>query len=119
MSDETSRAASREAAEAGRSIWRAGLGALDEAQRSGRAFFDDLVARGRRVESGQFRALDRAVSRAAEGAEGVAEEVSRRWHEGVEAVLHRANLPTRHDLARLNARLDRLSERIEHLSGRR
>lgn len=102
-----------------RSIWLAGLGALGEARQAGRAYFDELVARGRKVESGQYRALDRTVSRAAEGAEGLAEGLSRRWHDGVEAVLHRANLPTRGDLADLAARLDRLSERIEHLSGRR
>lgn len=103
--------------DAGRTIWLAGLGAAGEAGRSGRALFDDLVARGRRVESGQFRALDRSVSRAAETAERTGEEVREKLREGVGAVLHRANLPTRDDLAELAARLDRLSERIEHLSG--
>ena len=107
------------AGEAGRTIWLAGLGALGQAGRGGRALFDELVDRGRRVESGQFRALDRAVSRAAEGAERLGEEVRRRWDGGVETLLHHANLPSRDDLADLASRLDRLSERIEHLSGRR
>lgn len=103
--------------QAGRTIWLAGLGALGEVERSGREMFDELVTRGRRVERGQFRALDRTVSRAAEAAERTGEEVRERLRDGVGAILHRVDLPTRDDLAELAARLDRLSERIEHLSG--
>lgn len=102
--------------QAGRTIWLAGLGALGEVERGGRQVFDRLVARGRTVESGQFRALDRTVSRAAEAAERAGDEVRARLRGGVGAVLHRVDLPSRDDLADLAARLDRLSERIEHLS---
>lgn len=102
--------------DAGRTIWLAGRGALGEVGHSGREVFDRLVTRGRRVESGQFRALDRSVSRAAEAAERTGDEVREKLREGVEAVLHRVDLPTRDDLADLAARLDRLSERIAHLS---
>lgn len=102
--------------DAGRTIWLAGLGALGEAGRGGREVFDRLVTRGRRVESGQFRALDRSVSRAAEAAERTGDEVREKLRDGVETVLHRVDLPTRDDLADLAARLDRLSERIAHLS---
>ncbi|HUO87401.1 MAG TPA: phasin family protein [Thermoanaerobaculia bacterium] len=103
---------------AGRTIWLAGLGAIGALEDRGRAVFDDLVARGRRVESGQFKALDRTVCRAADGAEKISEEVREKVHVGLDSVLHRANLPTRDDLAELSARLDRLSERIEHLADR-
>lgn len=108
----------RDAAAAGRTIWLAGLGALGSLEDRGRAIFDDLVAKGRKVESGQFKALDRAVCQAADGAEKLGEEVRGKLHEGVDSVLHRAHLPTRDDLAELTARLDRLSERIEHLADR-
>ncbi|HEX2252290.1 MAG TPA: phasin family protein [Thermoanaerobaculia bacterium] len=98
---------------AGHTIWLAGLGALAEAERSGREVFDDLVARGRRVETEQFKALDRTVARAAEGAERLSEAVSRTLNEGVRGILHRASLPTREDLNELSARLDRLAERLD------
>jgi len=105
--------------ETGRSLWLAGLGALAEVERGGRAAFEELVARGRRVETSQFRALDRTVSRAADGFENLGEEMRERLHEGLEALLHRAHLPTRTDLQDLEARLDRLAERVEHLSAGR
>lgn len=103
---------------AGRAIWLAGLGAIGSLEDRGRAIFDDLVAKGRRVESGQFKALDRAVCQAADGAEKLGEEVREKLHEGVDSALHRAQLPTRDDLAELSARLDRLSERIEQMADR-
>lgn len=111
-----STAAGARLADAGRTLWLAGLGALGEMGRGGREAFERLVERGRRVEGGQFRALDRTVSRAAEGAERLSEEAEARLQSGVDALLHRANLPTRGDLAELAARLDRLSERLEHLT---
>ncbi|HEX2165088.1 MAG TPA: phasin family protein [Thermoanaerobaculia bacterium] len=112
----TGAAATDRLADAGRTIWLAGLGALGEIERGGREAFDRLVERGRRVEGGQFRAVDRTVSRAAESAERLAEEADARLRHGVDTLLHRANLPTRGDLAELSARLDRLSERLEHLT---
>ncbi len=101
--------------EVGRSLWLAGLGALADAERGGRDLFEELVTRGRRVETRQFKALDRAVSRLAENAERVGEEVGERLHAGREQLLHRVQLPTREDLRRLNARIDRLAERLEGL----
>lgn len=97
------------------SIWLAGLGALAEADRTGRALFDDLVDRGRRVERDQLKAVDRFVARASESVEGVGEGLRRRIQGGVEVALHRANLPSRDDLKVLAARLDRLAERIESM----
>jgi len=97
----------------GRSIWLAGLGALAEMERGRRAFFDDLVERGRKVERNQLKAVDRAVARSSDRAERLGEELRHRVHRGVEEVLHRANLPSRDDLKVLAARLDRLAERIE------
>lgn len=97
----------------GRSLWLAGLGALAEMERGRRAFFDELVERGRRVERSQLKAVDRAVARSAERAEHLGDELRRRVHRGVEEVLHRANLPSRDDLKTLAARLDRLAERID------
>lgn len=112
----TGAAATDRLADAGRAIWLAGLGALGEIERGGREAFESLVERGRRVEGGQFRAVDRTVSRAAESAERLAEEAEARLQRSVDTLLHRANLPTRGDLAELAARLDRLSERLEHLT---
>jgi poly(hydroxyalkanoate) granule-associated protein len=107
----------RQLAETGRTLWLAGLGAVAEVERGGRAVFAELVARGRRVETWQFRAIDRAVARAADGAERMGEGVRGRLHGRLDELLHRAHLPTRDDLHELTARLDRLAERVERLGG--
>lgn len=103
--------------ELSRTIWLAGLGALAEVEGGRRAFFDDLVERGRRVERDQMKTVDRVVARTSERAEHLGEEVRQRLKGGVEEVLHRANLPSRDDLKALAARLDRLAERIEAAEG--
>jgi len=102
-------------AAAGRSIWLAGVGALAEASDAGRALFDELVERGRRLETRQFRSLDRAVARTADRVERAGAGVKGRIERTVESVVHRADLPSRRDLRELSARLDRLAERIDEL----
>jgi len=102
---------------AGKSIWLAGLGALAGAGDAGRALFDDLVERGRKLEGRQFRALDRAVARTADRVERAGAGVEERIERQVEKVVHRADLPSRRDLRELSARLDRLAERLEELDG--
>jgi len=106
-------------AETGRELWLAGVGALAEVDRGRRELFDDLVERGRKVERGQLKAVDRAVSRGAESAERLGAGLRRTVHASVEEVLHRANLPSRDDLKSLSARLDRLAERIESIAEQR
>lgn len=105
----------RDLGETGRSIWFAGLGALAEARETGRAFFDELVERGRKLETRQFRSLDRAVARTADRVEQAGAEVKGRIERTVEGVAHRIDLPSRRDLRDLSARLDRLAERLEEL----
>jgi len=111
----TAAARSRGLVETGRSIWLAGLGALGEVGVTGRALFDDLVERGRKLETRQFRSLDRAVARTADRVERAGAGVKDRLERRVEQVVHRADLPSRRDLRELSARLDRLAERIEEL----
>lgn len=103
--------------ETGRSIWFAGLGALAEAREAGRDFFDELVERGRKLETRQFRSLDRTVARTADKVEQAGAEVKDRIERTVEGVVHRIDLPSRRDLRELSARLDRLAERLEELDG--
>lgn len=106
-------------ADAGRSVWLAGLGALAELERGSREAFDRMVERGRKVERQQLRAIDHAVAAAAEGAEKLGEKVRHGVQDGVEDVLHSVNLPSRDDLKVLASYLDRLAERIDALGGGR
>lgn len=96
-------------AETGRELWLAGLGALSEG----------LVERGKRLEREQLQAVDRAVTRGAESAERLSDGLRRSIQTSVEEVLHRVDLPSRDDLKKLSARLDRLAERIEGIAARR
>lgn len=105
----------KEWTETGRNIWRAGLGAMAQMEGGGRNLFRELVERGRKVEHGQFRVIDRTVARTSERVQGWSERVQEALEDTLEGVLRRAGLPSQQDLDRLSAQLDALAEKVDQL----
>ena len=105
----------KEWTEAGRSIWLAGLGAMAQVEEEGRDLFRELVERGRKVEHGQFQAIDRTVARTSERVQGWTERMQEALEDTLEGVLHRAGLPSQQDLDRLSAQLDTLAKKVDRL----
>jgi poly(hydroxyalkanoate) granule-associated protein len=99
--------------EAGRNVWLASMGAVAQVEKEGRDLFDTLVERGRKVETRQFKALDRTVARTSERVRDLSEKVQERVEVGARGVLHRLGLPTRDDLEALSSRLAALSQKID------
>lgn len=105
----------KEWTETGRSIWLAGLGAMAQMEEEGRDVFRELVERGRKVEHGQFRAIDRTVARTSETVQEWSERVHEALEDTLEGVLRRAGLPSQQDLNRLSAQLDVLARKVDRL----
>lgn len=102
--------------EAGRNVLLAGMGAVAQVEKEGRELFDTLVERGRKMETRQFKALDRTVARTGERMREMSERVQERVEEGAKGVLHRLGLPTRGDLENLSTRLAALSQKIDRVT---
>lgn len=105
--------------ETGRSIWLAGLGAFARAEEGSRNVFDQLVERGREVETRQFKNIDRTVARTSENLKEFGDRVQGSVQDGVAGVLHRVGLPTRDDLDHLSARLNALSQKVDQVTAER
>lgn len=104
--------------EAGRNVWLAGLGAFARAEEEGRELFDQLVERGRKVETRQFKTLDRTVARTSDRFKDWGDRVQGSVEEGLQVLLHRVGLPSREDLDHLSARLSTLSRKVDQVSAR-
>lgn len=104
--------------DAGRNVWLAGLGALARAEEEGREFFDQLVERGRKVESRQFKSLDRTVARTSDQLKEWGDRVQGTVQDSLQGLLHRVGLPSREDLDHLSARLSTLSRKVDQVSAR-
>ncbi len=107
-----------EMTESAHRIWLAGLGAVAYAQEGGTKLFNDLVKRGRDMESrAKFTRPDMAVTlRGATGRAATArQQFGKGLDEQVTAVLHRMGVPTRHEIATLGKRVELLTASIEKL----
>lgn len=103
----------------GRNIWLAGLGAFARAEEGSRNVFDQLVERGRKVETRQFKSIDKTVARTSENLKDFGDRVQGTVQDGVAGVLHRVGLPTRDDLEHLSARLNALSQKVDQVAAKR
>jgi poly(hydroxyalkanoate) granule-associated protein len=103
-------------ADAGRNLWLAGVGVVAQVEEEGRELFDTLVERGRKVETRQFKALDRTVARTSERVRELSERIEERVEEGARGVLHRLGLPTRDDFEALSGRVQALAQKLDRVA---
>ncbi len=108
-----------ELANAGRSLWLAGLGAIAEADEVGKKLFDRLVERGRPLDERQRKAAEAFTDRA----NGAMREAGKLVQDTVEyegrQVLRKMGVLTREDLRTLSARLDILARQIDEYAAAR
>ena len=103
----------------------AGVGAFAEADEQGRSLFDDLVAKGRKVQDRRKKDLDHLLSGPRKRVQRVGEWASGTVRETVDGVsrrstefLQRLGVPTYEDIRTLNQRVAELNKKVESLSGR-
>ena len=107
-------------------VWAAGLGALGQARKKGGDTFEGLVARGERVVRagsdaarealGEVEAAAAAVTgRVRETTNGAGDLVQRPVERAVEGALSRLGVPTREEVAALQAMVDRLEAQLSAL----
>jgi poly(hydroxyalkanoate) granule-associated protein len=101
-----------ELTEAGRSLWLAGLGAVQRVEEEGRGLFDSLVERGRKVEKRQFKTIDRTLAEGTRRVRDLSGRVRSRVEVGVRDALHRLGVATRDDLETLAGRLEALDRKL-------
>ncbi|WP_166432712.1 phasin family protein [Luteimonas yindakuii] len=109
--------------ESAQQIWLAGLGALGRAQEEGGRLFETLVREGREVDNSAREHLDAHTSGLRDGVEstvdGAREQVTAGWERverlfdsGLQRTLTRLGVPTRRDVAELNARVEALTAEL-------
>ncbi|MEM7481817.1 MAG: phasin family protein [Acidobacteriota bacterium] len=99
--------------EAGREIWRAGLGAFARAEKSGRKTFDRLVEKGRKVEKKQFKAIDKTVAQTSKKVQEFSSKAQESVENGMTHMLHRFGLATLDDLEALSRHVEELSKKVD------
>jgi poly(hydroxyalkanoate) granule-associated protein len=100
-------------------LWLAGVGVVARAEEEGRALFEELVEKGRKVEVRQFKAIDRTVARTSERVRELGERVQERVEDGAQGLLHRLGLPTREDFETLSGRIAALAKKVDQVAGER
>jgi polyhydroxyalkanoate synthesis regulator phasin len=88
-------------------------------EKESRQIFDRLVEKGRRVETRQFKAIDRTVARTSERVSELSERLQCRIESGTRGLLERLGLPTRDDLEKLSGRISTLSKSVERIAAER
>ena len=103
MQDETKDSAHR--------IWLAGLGAWAAASEEGGKLFQQLVERGKDLESRGKEEVDKAKVKAGE----VFSEAGSKFDEILTSALHRMGVPSRDEIHTLTQRVEELTAKIEQL----
>lgn len=109
----------REILNAGRTLLRAGIGAVVEADEASQRLFDRLVERGRPIDERQRKAAEAFADRA----NGVMREAGQLFQDTVEyearQILKKLGVLTRDDVRTMSARLDLLERQIDEMAAAR
>ena len=101
--------------QAGRRVWLAGLGAVNEVGKEGRALFDRLVERGRPLEDKQKKAAADVKERATKAVREARKLVGDTVEYETRGIFKRLGLMTKEDFTVLTARVESLSKRIDEI----
>jgi poly(hydroxyalkanoate) granule-associated protein len=105
-------------ADAARSIWLAGVGALAMAEEEGSKLFKVLVDKGKKNQSmAEFPV--KTVKSAQKKVGGVWDKIEHGLEERVQAALHRIGVPTRDEIAGLTRRVDAMNKTLSRSQARR
>ena len=112
-------AVGRDILNAGRTLLRAGIGAVVEADQASQRLFDHLVERGRPLDERQRKAAEAFADRA----NGAMREAGQLFQDTVEyearQVLKKFGVLTRDELRTMSARLDILEKQIDEVAAAR
>jgi poly(hydroxyalkanoate) granule-associated protein len=92
-------------------VWLAGLGALAAASEEGGKIFQQLVERGKELESRGKEEVDKAKAKASDAVS----EAGTKFDEVLTAALHRLGVPTRDEIHKLVERVEELTAKVEQL----
>lgn len=108
---EDTKAAAKSMVDLARAVFLAGIGAVALTRDETKAMMDKLVERGMLAESEARKIVDSVAERSKEQGEQAQGLVERQ----IEFALNRMSIPTRDDLAALNAKITTLSDKIDSL----
>lgn len=108
----------REARDAGRNMWLAGLGAIDTVDERGRGLFSDLVGRGQRFEKRERPILGARVSKLTARVDAMRHRVEQGVESTLGGTLQRFGAPGRGEVHQLIDRIEKLTQEVEGLKPR-
>lgn len=114
--------------ESAHKVWLAGLGALSTVEEEGSKLFQQLVDKGRTLESEGKQQVKKARERVESGVDKAADKVKSRvggmvddfgdtLEEKLTEVLHRFGVPTRDEIRDLTKRVEELNSKVDRLKG--
>jgi len=116
---ESSRLLSEKIKDSARQIWLAGLGAYTKAEEDTGRFFEKLVKEGEEIETRtrgavekQIKIVENRVEGVKERANGTLSKLESVFDKRVSATLNRLHIPTRSQVAKLEARIAVLEEQL-------
>jgi poly(hydroxyalkanoate) granule-associated protein len=107
------------AAQVGRQVYLAGLGAVSVATNAGETLSDMLVEEGRRAYYRERKRVDALVKSAATEVEQATHVIEDGFNQASRVALGRLGMPTRRDVADLTTRVEQLTAKVDTLARRR